>query len=84
MRRSLLKAINYCKNKNRILLINMKNTRWSYKINFSDYFDFEDNNIIYNYNIIEQIIKKKEYSVYHNCLNNKLVNILNDKLKLNY
>ena len=81
---SILKAINYCKNNNRILLINMKNTTYSYKINFSDYFDFEDNNIIYNYNIIEQIIKKKEYSVYPNCLNNKLVDILNDKLKFYY
>jgi hypothetical protein len=69
-------AINYCIKYNRILLIN--GLRTTYKINFSDYFDFKRHNVICDINKITEICNNNN-SVYPACLNNKMLDILNDK-----
>ena len=47
-------AIKYCKKHNRILLFDTIHS--VYTINFNDYFDININNIIYDYNIIKNIL----------------------------
>ena len=67
-------CIQYCKKFNRILLINTKSS-FTYKINFSDYFFFNNNqgiNIITDINQIEKIVSGKKKSVYPNYLKNDL------------
>jgi len=52
----------------------------AYKINFSDYFDIDDTSIICDSNKIRDIIYKNKFSVYPECLNNKLSDVLDGKI----
>lgn len=69
----LLLAINFCKKNNRIILFDFQNS--CYKINFSNYFNFFLDNIIFDTNEIREILKKEQYSVFPNCLKNKLFDV---------
>ena len=74
-------ALEYCKKYNRILLLDTVNT--VYKINFSDYFGFSNDNIICNINKIIEIFNTNP-SVYPTSFNNRLLDIISGKLKLKY
>jgi hypothetical protein len=78
---SINKANDYCKKTNRTLLVNGKNT--IYNVNFSDYFTFDDPNIICDSDLIENICKQN-ISVYPEILSNKMSNILNNKTRFDY
>ncbi len=77
------KCITYCKEYNRILLIDTF-TKSSYNVNFSDYFDFINNNIIYDINKIIPILNNYNNSVYPSYFNNKLTDILNNNIQFTY
>ena len=67
-------VINYCISKNRILLLHTQYKNNCYRINFSDYFDIENNecNIIYYSNKIKDIFNNNTLTAYPNILSNKL------------
>jgi len=77
----ILECINYCKKYNRILLIDTTNS--AYRINFSDYFQIEDKNVISDKEIITQICKDCK-SIYPSCFNNKIIDVLNGTFILKY
>ena len=59
------RAINYCRDNNRILLLDYTNS--PYKINFSDYLYFSDDmdiEIISDSNVIRELISNNNFSVY--------------------
>ena len=67
-------CIKYCKKYNRILLINMLHS-WTYKINFSDYFYFNDSldiNVITDINNINKILSDKSKTVYPHFLKDNI------------
>lgn len=74
-------AIDYCMKTNRILLINGIKTH--YKINFSDYIIFNDKTIIDDINKIKEICKKN-FTIYPEELNDKMSDILDNKLNFNF
>ena len=78
---SINKANDYCKKTNRILLVNGKNTL--YNVNFSDYFTFDDSNIICDSDVIENICKQN-ISVYPEIFTNNMSDILNNKIHFKY
>lgn len=67
--------IKYCKHYNRILLLDTVQS--CYKINFSDYFDIYEKNIIYNIEQIRTICMNSKHTVYPQELNAKLMDIAN-------
>jgi hypothetical protein len=78
-------SINYCKNKNVTLLIDTLNA--TYRINFADYFKFDNSisdhaNIITDICKIKEIIKNKNIKIYPNNLD--INEILNGKKKFNW
>jgi hypothetical protein len=74
-------CLDYCERHKRICLVNGKKT--TYNINFSDYFDISLNNIIIDTKEIEQICNN-QHTVYPNELQDKLKDLLNGKIKLQY
>lgn len=58
-------CLKYCKKYNRTLLIDMKHNN-AYSINLSDYFEFNDPNIICDYDIIKKIISQNNFTIYPN------------------
>ena len=78
-------VIDYCKRQDRIVLLDM--TRSLYAINFSHYFYIMDCKckIIYDTEIIKEIIKSKNLSVHPTNLPCKLIDLLSDRsIKLEY
>lgn len=73
-------VISYCKNNNRILLLDMTNS--FYNINFSHYFHMPtcDCNIIYDTNKIKDILEKNTLSVHPNNLDFKLIDLFYKKI----
>ena len=67
-------AVKYCVSKNRTLLLHTQHPSNCYRINFSDYFDIENNqcNIIYDSNKIKDIFNDNTLTAYPNILSNKL------------
>jgi hypothetical protein len=67
-------AINYCKETNRVLLLNTKKS--CYKFDFEEYFYFKDINIniITDINIIKGIIADKSLSIYPNIFEDRNIN----------
>ena len=63
---------------NRIVLLDTINS--VYKINFSDYFDFKNKNIILDFNKIK-CIYNNTYTIYPNSLNGQFCNILNGNIQ---
>ena len=79
----ILKAIEYCKKYNRTLLLHMR--RPIYNINFSDFFDvlpLIECDIIYDFNIINDLLTNNQYSVYPDCLNNLLKGVLYNTVRI--
>lgn len=77
--------IKYCKNNNRILLLDMNNSH--YNINFSDFFIIKniDCKIIYDFYKIRDILSyanKNNLTVYPNNLDFKLIDLLNKKINI--
>ena len=64
---TLNRILKYCKRYNRILLFDMKNTL--YNINFANYFDIDDKDIIYDSDEIKNIIFKNNITLYPTNLN---------------
>lgn len=58
-------CLKYCKKYNRILLIDMKHNN-GYSINLSDYFQFNDLNIICDSDVIKKIISQNNFTIYPN------------------
>ena len=81
---NIKRMIDYCYKYNRLLLLDMKNS--IYDINLSDFFNVKNVkcNIIWDSNIIRNIILENNFSVYPNNLNYKLIDILDKKVKLKY
>jgi hypothetical protein len=77
----LLFAVNFCRRTKRIILFDFQNS--CYKINFYKYFNFNLPNIICDTNKIKEILEKEQYSVFPNCLNNKLMDVINGLIKFN-
>ena len=75
-------AISYCKKHSRILLIDTVNS--NYSINFSDYFYFEDDTVIYEHNEIRKILANEKLSVFPNVLQNKMLDIIDSKIKFKF
>jgi len=77
-------VISYCKNNNRILLLDMTNS--FYNINFSDYFHMPtcDCNIIYDTDKIKDILKNNTLSVYPNNLDFNLIDLFYKQIKFRY
>ena len=67
------------KKKNRKLIIDFKNSQ--YKINLSDYFHFENKNIIYDYNFIEKEFHNNKLSVFNNLDICDLITIIQEMYK---
>lgn len=74
---SIIRLIDYCKKYNRILLINGMKSK--YKINFSEYFNIINNNIICDTNNIIEIFNKN-HTVYPSIFTNRLNDIINNKI----
>jgi len=79
---NISKTLAYCKKYNRTLLLDMMNT--IYKINFSDFFDINDPCIIYDFNIIKNIISHNNFTVFPKNLENHLINVLHDEIRFKY
>jgi len=77
------RCIIYCNTYNRILLVN--GLKSCYNINFADYFDIpSNNNIILDIDQIKNICCNSELTVYPNLLQNKMNDILENKINFNY
>jgi hypothetical protein len=77
--------LEYCKIYNRILLVN--GMRTTYKINFSDYFDFSEKYkdiIILDTKKVKNICINPHYKIYPNELQDKMSDFLEDKKNLTY
>ena len=82
---TILRAVEYCKTYNRTLLLHMLGS--IYRVNFSDFFDVLPSigcNIIYDINIINDILTNKPHSVYPSCLNNLLKDVLHNNVRYRY
>ena len=81
----ILRAIDYCKKYCRTLLLHMNGS--IYRVNFSDFFEVLPSigcDIIYDFNIINDLLTNNNYSVYPSCLSNLLKDFLNNKVKIDY
>jgi hypothetical protein len=81
----ILRSIEYCKKYSRTLLLHMR--RPIYNINFSDFFDVLPSiecEIIYDFNIINDLLSNNQYSVYPDCLNNLLKGVLYNTVRIMY
>jgi hypothetical protein len=76
------KALLYCNNYKRTLLVN--GLKSAYKINFSDYFNLANKNVIFDINKINEICNNKNYTIYPEALNSKMNDILNSTITFNY
>lgn len=76
------RTLNYCINNNRILMIDIINAT-AYNINFNDFFNLNNDNIICDYNEIINICKQTD-DIYPGYFKNKLLNILSGNLKLDH
>jgi hypothetical protein len=76
-------VINVCKKNNRTLLLDTINNL-TYKINFSDYFNLVNVPIIYDMNEIKKIVFNKNLSIFPNILNNKMEDIVYNKVPISY
>ena len=76
------KTIDYCRNHNRVLLLDMMTS--VYNINFNDYFDIPYPNVIYDSNMIRTLIINNKFTVYPNCLSNYLIDIIDCKILFKY
>lgn len=82
----LILCIQYCVHFKKILLFDTKNSE--YRINFSDYFTFNDNvnahlKIIVDFNEIKKIVyENPEFTIYPNCLQGHMKDIIDGKLKM--
>jgi len=73
------RAIEYSKQTNRILLINTCNNR-TYKINFSDFFSFSNENVVCDTNQIRNIFTSNtRLTVYPSMFKDKLLDMVNEK-----
>ena len=79
---SLQRCIHYAKKHNRILLFDMRKS--CYKINFANYFNINEDNIIYDSNVIKKICLQNNHSVYPTFFKNKLNDIITNKIKIPY
>jgi len=75
-------AIQFCQRYNRKLLLDTFNV--TYKINFSDYFEFSNYNIIGNKNDIIKTKHEKDNDVYPSCFNGKMLNLINGEYTFDY
>ena len=73
--------IEYCKIYNRIILFDTQNSM--YKINFSDYFYFNIENIIYDMDVIRNICNDLS-SIYPNVIADDMTDIINGKCRFNF
>ena len=76
-------VINVCKKNNRTLLLDTINN-YSYKINFSDYFNVVNVPIICDMNEIKKIVLNKNVTIFPNILNNKMEDIVYNKVPITY
>jgi len=72
---SIIKALHYCKYNNRTLLVNGKRT--IYEVNFSDYFNMSNENIIFDTNKINDICSNNNNTIYPDIFNGIMMNVLN-------
>jgi hypothetical protein len=82
---TILRAVEYCKTYNRTLLLHMLGS--IYRVNFSDFFDVLPSigcNIIYDINIINDILTNNNYSVHPSNLNNRLTDVLNRQIPITW
>ena len=77
----IYQMLDYCKKTNRILLLNGFNS--VYKINFSQFFNFNDINIICDTNEIISICQKK-MNIYPEEFNGKIENIINGQIRISW
>jgi len=77
----LNEIIEYCKIYNRIILFDTQNSM--YKINFSDYFYLNIENIIYDMDVIRNICKDIS-SIYPSVIADDMTNIINGNCKFNF
>ena len=77
------KCFHYCKDRNRVLLIDSKYSRLN--INFSDYFYFKQNSvtIIYDSNLISEIVSNKKLSVFPTELKDRLLSYEGEPIEKN-
>lgn len=76
------KALLYCNKHKRTLLVN--GLKSVYKINFSDYFNLTNKNVIFDMNKINEICNNKNYTIYPEALNSKMNEVLNSTITFNY
>ena len=76
-------VINVCKKNNRTLLLDTINNL-TYKINFSDYFNVSNVPIICDMNVIKKIVLNKNVTIFPNILNNKMEDIVYNKVPILY
>lgn len=82
---TILRAVEYCKTYSRTLLLHMVGS--IYRVNFSDFFDvspFIGCDIIYDLNIIKDILINNNYSVHPSSLNNRLIDVLNGQVPITW
>ena len=72
---SIIRGLHYCNKNNRTLLVNGK--RSIYEVNFADYFDISDKNVIFDTNKIIDICNNNNYTIYPNIFNGIMMNVLN-------
>lgn len=80
------KTIKVCIKNNRTLLLDTINN-YSYKINFSDYFNvlnIPNVPIIYDMNEIKKIVFNKNLTIFPNILYNKMEDIVHNKVPITY
>ncbi len=78
----IIRALDYCKKYNRILLIDTINS--TYMINFASYFDFPYNNVIYDSKKIRDILYNNEITIYPNILNGQMMCLLNNDINFSF
>jgi hypothetical protein len=82
----LILCMKYCVHFKKILLLDTKNSE--YRINFSDYFTFNNSitdhlNIITDFNEIKKIVyENPEFTIYPNCLQGHIKEIIDGDLKM--
>ena len=76
------RALEYCKKHNRILLVDTINS--TYKVDFGNYFKFQDDNIICDAEKIRKILYEKKITIYPSILCEKMNNISDNTIKFTY
>lgn len=76
-------TITVCQKNKRTLLLDTINNH-SYRINFSDYFDVINVPIICDMNEIKKIVFNKNITIFPNILNNKMEDIVYNKVPISY